>query len=1650
MISKNLTIGDLIDVPPVQTVIRLEQGKTNPEEIANSFVFTQEVISHFTVIMESIVKKKGGGYFLQGDFGSGKSHFLACLYTTLEFGKTISSLQTSHGGIKRFVDARIKLLPVDISLIKYRSRTSLEQIIILSIENALLERGTEIHLTPLSYFLTWLKKLLEDTLQAEAFSSEFALENRDIPAWIDQHPKDAYRCGMTFIKNQGLSSPELLIEDRHETFSRALAAVREAGFEGIFLIIDELSEFFRSKPDTHSLNEDARTLQYLGELSQEEAIWTIAAVQESIEKTGDIAQSTFRKIKDRFPVKLVLSTLHIRSLISERLITLKPGAEEKLYSIYEEYKKQFTTFSLPFNEFRSVYPVHPATISLLNGLGDLFSVHRGIVDFVHSQIAGDDRRNITGILKRPAIELLAPDSIFDHFENRIAEFSEYHIYPRHILPHLKEIILKTIDEEKDRDMALRLMKILILYKIHPAMEEPNVRELTELVACALFFQNPDMNVLFIAEGILDPLVASSRFLIKIPDPGNEPLNTVYTIVKEDNPGKLLENRIESSKEELTENDSRLLMIPLSELEESLTWPGPMVLNKGVQRTMEWLHSTRKVFIRFIADPDKKTIDEFFYDFRENESDFGLILTSTETTVSMEHVAVWYIPAEEMDRPLFTEYIAVKLIVESLKPGNPVDAPLITLAHEKYRRMQPLIRTSIIDLLYAGKFIHGSVETNPVIRQIKYFDKIIESAGNVLLDLRYPEFRKIAPRRIPPLPRYYQRLLDEFILPGSIVMRDAKAKGLDDSINGLAFPLGLVELKAGTYIFSPDIIDHPLLSTFFSLLKASTHTPLSEVKQILGTKEFGLPETTFFFLITALAYSGLISLLRSNRTMPMDTLSLISVQKADAIAPGELIAKNDREILLKECSFLTPQVMIDSFGLPVQRQVWKSAIKFKETIQDLLSGLSEMLNQFSGYSAFMFFDHKNIEKKTKALLYVTDEIKVSYSAKEGLERYVTAWRGSGLTEEDIGFIKKLYRFLKYQVKSFVFIYHYIHNPEVDKAARMDKDCETLKNKVVTILKNPEALVIEDEGRSLENVFEHFRNYYSKFYIQKHDDYYKSQIRKKISKYARRALNTITALSRIESLDRPPGLASLFKLIDKESEKKCLRRSSEELQSSPFCGCGYHLGDSAEIVPDSPEDIIEAVLASYITILDTPGNCESLTSWAYAIADKDPGMSEQLSSFCKALKDKKITPASLLDFLGEKVIAQCEQAFSGNITILKRDPMDLLALLNGRRLPGNKIREIVTRWLSSEDSNAIFSMEGETFENVKDTHASAAWWPLLHPDIFTPGVKAYDLDRDLLENILERSYPSLELKHTLTSWKTEKIIQFACHERFHYYAIYTSWQVVCDRILGGDPWPAASTLKSSFMNPEKAGEIEHSFALLADISKHRDLPFPQQLGLRIFIDELVSHPHITDELKEAAYYLLTGWEKTCTAWADTLPPVPHIATDDAPVVIILDGVSADIWLFAAGTYDIVDKADVSGWFSLAGPAKTIEAMAALFGFSGDPIDEFHKRDIHYYSLKGNEEQTLPDHILPLPAQSIVIRLNMIDRAGHEGRLRLKEMAASLKTLMHTEIYKIFTLCKQEKRRLIMTVDHGFSLGKKGLSHGNNGVFERIIPYVEWHNT
>ena len=1656
-------IGDLIEVPPVRTVIRLEEGRTSPAEIAGSFVFTSEVKAHLTVISESLTSGRGQGYFLQGDFGSGKSHFLAALYAWLSGRAGAERLSAAHEALKRAEESTGRTLPAALSLIDYRSDTPLESILLESIERALAEAGREVPLTPLSVFLVRLKELLKSPDTASAFT-RLAAENDpeitetgiDLSEWIAAHPREAYTLGMRLLKEQGLETPRAMVEDRKETFKRVYRELQAAGFAGLMLLIDELSEFLRSKHTVQELNEDARTLQFLGELTAERPLWIVAAVQESIESAGDISRAIIRKIKDRFPIKLALSTVHIRSLISERLVRKKPGAEEAIYQIYEDYRRQFPAFDCSFDEFRQLYPVHPATIALLDGLGDLFSQHRGIVDFVFSRIAGDSRRGIPSILERPQRELLGPDSIFEHFSPRLAEFSSYNIYPRHIVPHLDREIDRVLSDGADRHLAKRIIRMLVLYRIHPTTDFPNAGKLAELAACSL--DAPDLSARFVAEALLDPLAASSRFLRKKSMDEADPALAVYEISSEEDSSKVLEARIRRLGEEISDEDGRLLSEPLLQLPESDSWPGPALGREGTVREISWNLSRRRALVRFPHREEALPAD-LASELEARECDFALLLTLGEAEAPEGHVAVWRIPLPKGDEPIETlkEYLAIRLLQEELSPSNPADAPLIPQIAERAGRLKPAAAQAALEAFYAGGFSDPGIRVDAAVRQLKRFDSLLEAAGQTTLAARYPRFPEVAPRRYPPSPRIYQQLLESFVIPGSLPL--SQARPLSSAIDGLAVPLGLVEMKRSSYVFSPDISGHPLLVFFFELLRPSSAVAMSEVLDKLKRGVFGLPKDTALFLIASLAAGGLITVRRGGRAVALEFLNLQNLERADEIALGELIGEHDRSTLLEECGFLSSADELGSFGLRQQREAWKEVVAFRSSAEHLREDALARLSQRREYSSFQGFPFTVIEEKLDALSKLAKEIRVSYPAKEGLEKFLVAWRASGLEAQDVQLLKGLDRFLRREAEKFVFVHHYLRHEAAEKTAGLESALEGLRLRILELIDDPLQGVIPDEGAELDHLFTDFREQYIPLYSGLHRRYYESSRPPSLSKNAARALETLRRLAAIEALDRPPGLDRFLLALKAPRVGRCDRQVREELMRAPVCGCGFLPGQAApETQTVDPEKDIDRYLQEYLGILKSPAVLEALGSHGYAVQDLKPKIAAHLNELASGLRSGALSPSALVGTLDEGTATELAEALRGSVTLRRVDLQPLIKRLAGRRLPVEKILNLVADWLGKSRSGELIAVEGPGAMGGGDTAPEAGnrtgileWWALANARIF-PGLAepAQKPARTVqeLEEELERRFPAGPLAEHLRRLESPDLLHYIRSEPLHTRAIQASWQILAERILKGETGAIEQPLHCRHADPERAARIEERLRLVAGIGEKLALPFPGRLSLRPALETFLADPWPGADLQGRALEVLRQTASMGEDWLAGLGPVDSIDLDEDLLLLLVDGVPPDVWLECMDLIEAYPKGLSTDWNRLEAQPQTVPATARLLGVEGDPVEALEARGVPYLILSGREEEALEDLLDSLPSkQAAVIRIGALDRGAHQGAYKLAEMAERLRHLLETRLPALHGFCRRQKRELILTTDHGLSLTAEALSHGQGGVYEGAIFRARW---
>lgn len=1650
----NCLIGDLIEIPPVQTVVRLENSKEAVKSAAGTFVFTSEVDKQIQVLANALGRLYGQGYFLQGDFGSGKSHFLAALGAFLSGYDKNGILEAQHEGLRRLHESGKRFLPVTISLVNFRGATPLEKIITESMEEALRSYDITISISERSNFLGFFKGILKEREIANQYASFASIQPDRLLKWIDNNQAEAYASGVLFVKNKGLAIPDLPMLDRHATFQNAVQKIVEQGFSGIVLLIDELSEFFRSKPDAPSLNEDARTLQLLGEISRGNPLWIIAAVQESIERTGDIAQVTFRKIKDRFPVKLHLSTLHIRDLIAKRLVKKKTGADKQIIGIYNEYCRHFPGFNFTADFFLNIYPVHPLTISLLEGLGDLFSQHRGIVDFVYTQLAGEESKNVAGILGKPCNELLAPDAIFDHFSFRIAEFSSFYIYPSQIVPHLDEVIDTCIEDEADRILSRRLIRIIVLYAIHPTVSAPSARLLAELASCMVSSQDPETNAQYIAEVLLDPVVEKSRFLNKSSAGSGNSLDVIYSVTTSDDQNKILRARIERTMKELSHDDSRMFSVPLAELPESFSWPGPALWNSSVEKSIIWCQSTRRAAVFLLHSGNEYGIEQKIEELLDSgKIDFALVLATEKKLLHCKHTAVWLINDEFSNDSVLKEYFACRMVAGEMRSANPADAALIPLLKEQIRKLEPAARQVVLNLIFGGTFTDQTLEVDSPVRQLKRFDRLLEIAGEQILENRYPRFKEIASRSLAPSPRYYQRLFEEFVTIGSITMRDARTQGLSELIETMAVPLGLVDVKAGNYILAPNVVANQFLSTFFTLLSALGHTSIQSLFQKLQTGPYGVPHDCACFLIASLAYCGHIALINRGRTLPLEFIRVTAVDQVEMVAPGEIISEADRKTIIQSCSFLAGSGPIDTFGLKQQRDVWQGVLKFKTGIMPIVNDIDNKILALGGYSAFKFLDTEKIVQKCKALDKVLEEIKVSYSAREGLERFLVAWRSSELSSEDITSIKQIHRFMNRHIERIVFVNHYINHRSVIGVCSIHKTIADRRDAVVVMLKNIEQMIITDEGVQFQNTFEAFRESFVQIYTDGHTKFQKKQKKPQLSKHLNRALDVIKRLSSIQTLDCPCGTDQLIQACDKPSTSLCTRNVTEELLRSPLCSCGYIFGeDPAESERFNTDSEIGRVIQEYIQILCHREIIEAISARAFALRDVDKKAYENLDRLLNYLRESKGGGSlAIRDLLDESTVSELGRALAGQVKIENRSLKTLQSELSGRRLSPSKIKQVVNNWIGNTTEDTILSLI-ESGEQNSYNMADPLLWPFLHSELFANLLNEQfnvNIQAQSLALELERKFPSEKLSSHFARMSENSLAEFICNEPVHLMAVESAWNILADRIINGSGQVSVDKIYSKYVDETESAYIKHRVSTLRNLSDlYRD-HYPQRLRARSAAASLYKDPWATTNLKNSILNFIEKVAIDGQDWFDTLQSLPSINTQESEqkdvTILLIDAIPPDVWLdILVSSPDIFSAGEIR-WFRLTGKSLTINSIDELFGFSSekDPLNELAARGIDYGTIRGDEERKWSD-IIPLPLHGGIqlIRLSLFDSQVHAGTMSLDNMAPTLANLLSKNLASLIELCKEKQRELIITTDHGLTFNAKGLHHGSGGVFEKTI--------
>lgn len=652
----------------------------------------------------------------------------------------------------------------------------------------------------------------------------------------------------------------------------AWSALMERHPQGLLLILDELSEFLRSKPNPQGFNEDIRFLQFMGEWTQGSRFWVLAAMQETIEHTGELEHALYRKIKDRFPLRLLLTPTHVRDLISESILEKRPGYGQAVVALVQELETVLPKGMADPSVLAAVYPLHPATLELLEAIRDRFSQARGIVDFTVTQLGGSEERGVEPFLDRPWGSFLTPDFIIDHFRDLFEVQPEFLPLAQRLFPYYRKQLPELFPKEAQQELAWRIIKLLVVDYLAPDRKGLSAAEATAWLMFAATRIDPARNREIIGR-MLKTLATEGRFL--------RLRGERYCLDLEDDGGAILERLVQREIAELQGHGERVFEELLPLLEGEAFNPFQLPRDQWQPRTRRWHFHERPfaVYLGNEAPPPEPTL--------------GLCLRLPWGEAAPAAGLHTLIPS-----PMEPGSELVELAAMVRLRAHPMDPAAARRMERRIKDRAPLLRAHIGQAyLEARLFGPRGTEESPL--RIGTDQPLAEWLGrhaDWLLRRTYPGFERYAPGH-GPLPKESFRCLLRFATE-----RDLGEYEADDHVKlireAYLVPMGLLRRKGRDYVASGNLERHELVKLLLPLLE---HRPAPKtVYQHLAEPIYGLMPDQVSLLLLFLALQGVLDIRKGGRSFRDLFETLPNPIQYDELIPGHALSPEQAKALETLC------------------------------------------------------------------------------------------------------------------------------------------------------------------------------------------------------------------------------------------------------------------------------------------------------------------------------------------------------------------------------------------------------------------------------------------------------------------------------------------------------------------------------------------------------------------------------------------------------------------------------------------------------------------------------------------------------------------------------------------------------------------------------
>ena len=693
--------------------------------------------------------------------------------------------------------------------------------------------------------------------------------------------------------------------DRRKTW-RAVAGRHP---QGLLLVLDELSEFLRSKASPQSFNEDLRLLQFLGEWAQGHPLWILAALQEQIEHTGEIEYDLFRKIKDRYPLRLLLSPAHIKNLIAQRILRKKPTYQAAVEKLAIELREVYPESVFNYEEFCEIYPLHPSTLELLEEVRDRFSQARGIIDFTLNQLLGNEARGINSFLDQPWGHLLTPDLIVDHFRDLFEVQPEFLALAQKVLPHFRKQMPVLFESKLQQELAWRLLKLLILVHLSPRRDSLDADEAARWLLFKVSSINPAKN-LEVVKRILDAMVQEGAYLKR--------KGSRYAIDLHEDSKEYLEQLLSKTIEEIKGRGDLVFEALLPALHQEEFNPFILPRDRWHTRKVRWhFHEwdTQVYLGGGVPEEPKGLALQIGLPWgppAEGAHCYRILPARLEASPDiLELAALYYLK----DRPLSARVLA--RIQERIAARSSWFRSLGRTAYKDAMVMDPM----------------GSSASPPLLPLQARFNNWLNTYAEWMLRQTYPMFERFAPGH-GPLPKEAYRQFMKFA--GEHDLGSEQAPDFVKLIReAYLLPMGLMQRRGSEYVIHPKLDTHELVRLLAPILEH--HPTPARVYQHLSIPVYGLVRDQIHLLLLVLLIQGEIDIVKGDQSYRDTYETLINLLQYDKILSGRVLNLNQLRDL---------QILCEGLHLPTPKQ-W-SVLAQKRAIEQLRKHGSRQRDQLSEF------------------------------------------------------------------------------------------------------------------------------------------------------------------------------------------------------------------------------------------------------------------------------------------------------------------------------------------------------------------------------------------------------------------------------------------------------------------------------------------------------------------------------------------------------------------------------------------------------------------------------------------------------------------------------------------------------------------------------